>query len=335
MSAALDLVIETGDHDAHATIVERARRAEKLGYRRVSMGEATGWNVVPALSLIAGETDDIGVSNDVFSPYGRSPAMLAQTALALHDLSDGRYRLGLGPSSPPLTEDWHGAAFERPLRRLRETVAVVRAICEDGTAGYSGEIFDLDGLSYEREPPERPPPIDLATLGPKATELAGRFADGWVPQLFSRSGLEERLADLERGLELGDREPSEVRVSPILRCFAAEDRERAREATRSMLAFLVGAYGPYYGDSMASQGYPDAVAEIRAAWSAGDRAALAEALPDEVLDEFAASGTPAEVRTRVRRYADVDGVDAVRVGFVFGMTDAEKEETMAALADLL
>lgn len=335
MSAALDLVVMTGDHDTHETVVERARRAEALGYSRVSMGEATGWNAVPALSLIASRTDEIGVSNDVFSPYGRSPAMLAQTALALQDLSDGRYRLGLGPSSPPLTEQWHGVTFERPLRRLRETLEVVRTICEEGTASYSGEIFDLGGLSYERELPERPPPIDLATLGPKATELTGQFADGWVPQLFSTSGLEERLADLERALERGDRTQNDVRVSPLLRCFAAEDRERAREATRSMLAFLIGAYGPYYGDSVAEQGYRDVVDEIRAAWETGDRAAMAEALPDEVLEEFAAAGTPSEVRTQVQRYADVDGVDAVRVGFVFGMTDAEKEETMAALADLL
>lgn len=332
MNAALDLVIMSADHDAHATMVDRARRAENLGYSRVSTGEATGWNVVPALTLIASRTEEIGVSNDVFSPYGRSPAMLAQTALALQDLSDGRYRLGLGPSSPPLTENWHGMTFERPLRRLRETVEVVRSIFDDGTASYTGDIFDVDGLSYERELPETPPPIDLATLGPKATELAGRFADGWVPQLFSPTGLEERYSDLERGMALGGRDPDDVRVSPIVRCFASADRERARDATRSMLAFLVGAYGPHYGDSVAAQGYRDVVDEIREAWNDGDRAAMADALPDDVLDEFAAAGTPEEVRTRVERYAETDSVDAVRVGFVFGMTDDEKEETMAAIA---
>ncbi|WP_226482691.1 TIGR04024 family LLM class F420-dependent oxidoreductase [Natrinema amylolyticum] len=335
MSAALDLVVMTGDHDTHGTIVDRARRAEELGYSRVSMGEATGWSIVPTLSLIADRTDDIGISNDVFSPYGRSPAVLAQTSLALSDLSDGRYRLGLGPSSPALTEHWHGTSFDRPLRRLRETLELVRAICTDGTATYDGEIFDLDGLSYDRELPETPPKIDLATLGPKATELTGRFADGWVPQLFSPTGLEERLTDLERGLELGGRDASDVRVSPLLRCIASEDREQARTKARSMIAFLIGAYGPYYGDSVASQGYEDVVENVRAAWDDGDQEKMAAALPEDVLDEFAAAGTPAEVRSQVTRYADIDGVDAVRVGFVGGMTDAEKEETMTALADLL
>jgi hypothetical protein len=41
------------------------------------------------------------------------------------------------------------------------------------------------------------------------------------------------------------------------------------------------------------------------------------------------------VRGRVRRYAEIDGVDAVRVGFVFDMTDADKAETMTALAESL
>lgn len=335
MNADLDLVVRTADHDTHGTLVDRVCRAEELGYSRVSMGEATGWNIVPSLSLLADRTDEIGISNDVFSPYGRSPAVLAQTALTLHDLSDGRYRLGLGPSSPALTEQWHGSSFDRPLRRLRETLELVRTICTDGTATYEGEMFDIEGLSYDRELPETPPRIDLATLGPKATELTGRFADGWVPQLFSPDGLEERLTDLERGLELGGRDSSDVRVSPILRCIASDDRERARAKARSMIAFLIGAYGPYYGDSVASQGYEDVVEAVRAAWNNGDTAEMAAALPNEVLDEFAAAGTPEEVRSRVACYADVDGVDAVRVGFVGGMTDAEKETTMTALADLL
>ncbi|THE63962.1 TIGR04024 family LLM class F420-dependent oxidoreductase [Salinadaptatus halalkaliphilus] len=335
MNEALELVVMTGDHETHGTIVDRAQRAEELGYSRVSMGEATGWTIVPTLSLIADRTDEIGISNDVFSPYGRSPAVLAQTTLTLNDLSDGRYRLGLGPSSPALTEQWHGTSFDRPLRRLRETLELVRAICTDGAARYEGEIFDLDGLSYDRELPESPPRIDLATLGPKATELTGRFADGWVPQLFSTAGLEERLEDVERGLELGGRDSSDVHVSPILRCIASEDREQARAKARSMIAFLIGAYGPYYGNSVASQGYEDVVEDVRSAWADGDTAGMAAALPDDVLDEFAAAGTPDEVRSRVRRYTAVDGVDAVRVGFVGGMTDDEKETTMTALADLL
>ncbi|MFU8870068.1 TIGR04024 family LLM class F420-dependent oxidoreductase [Natronococcus sp.] len=335
MNARLDLLVRLGDYDRPQDVADRAVRAEELGFDRISTGETTGWNIVPALTLIADRTDELGISNDVISPFGRSPAMLAQTALALHDASDGRYRLGLGPSSPAITERWHGESFERPLRRTREAIEIVRAVYEEGTPAYEGEIFEVAGLNYERDVPENPPPIDLATLGPTATEMAGRFGDGWAPQLFTKSGLEDRLEDLHRGAELADRDPDELRVSPIVRGIAAEDRERARERARKTIAFMLGAYGPYYGDSVAEQGYPDVVAAIREAWQDRDTEAMAARLPDEVLDELAPAGTPEEVREWVADYAEIDGVDAVRIGFVDGMSEADKETTMAAVSELV
>ena len=332
MNAELDLLVRLGDYDRPQAVADRAIEAERLGFDRLSMGETTGWNIVPALTLVADRTDELGVSNDVISPFGRSPAMLAQTALTLHDASGGRFRLGLGPSSPAITERWHGQPFDRPLRRTRETIEIIRSVYDDGTPAYDGEIFEITGLSYDRERPASPPPIDIATLGPKATELAGRFGDGWAPQLFTKSGLKNRLADLERGVELGDRALSELRVSPIVRGVAAKDRKRARELARQTVAFMIGAYGPYYGDSVADQGYPDVVSEIRDAWEDRDTDAMAASLPDDVLDELAPAGTPAEVRDWVERYADIEGVDAVRFGFVDGVTDDEKETTMNAIA---
>jgi coenzyme F420-dependent oxidoreductase len=330
----LDLVLMSSDHDTVDSVADQAVRAEAHGFGRVSMGETTGWNIVPVMAVIAERTDDIGISDDVISPFSRAPTTLAQTALTLHDVTDGRFRLGLGPSSPALAEGWHAGEFERPLRRLRETVDVIREVYDGGDVDYDGDVYDVGGLSYDRDVPDEPPGVDLATLGPKATELAGRFADGWVPQLFTPDALRERLDDLERGADLGDRDPDDLRVSPIVRTCVSEDREYARAITRQMVAFLIGAYGPFYGDSVAEQGYEEMVAEIRSAWEDRDTAAMADALTDEALDELAAAGTADEVRERIERMGAVDGVDAVRVGFVGGMTQEDKETTMAALADL-
>lgn len=331
MTGERDLLISLTDYERPQDVAERAVEAEELGFDRLTVGETTGWNIVPPLSLAADRTEDLGISNDVVSPFGRSPAMLAQTALTLQAAADGRFRLGIGPSSPAITERWHGASFDRPLRRTRETIEIIRTIYEHGNSAYEGEIFDIAGLNYERGTPENPPPIDVATLGPKATELAGRFGDGWAPQMFTKTGLEDRLEDLRRGADLGGKTLEELRVAPIVRGMASEDRERAREKTRGTIAFMLGAYGPYYGDSVADQGYPDVVEEIRAAWSDRDTDAMAAALPDEVLDDLAPAGTPEEVAAWVEDYATIDGVDAVRVGFVDGMTDAEKRATMKAV----
>ncbi|WP_226480936.1 TIGR04024 family LLM class F420-dependent oxidoreductase [Natrinema amylolyticum] len=334
MNAELDLLVRLGDYERPQGVAERAVQAEELGFDRITVGETTGWNIVPPLTLAADRTEDLGISNDVISPYGRTPAMLAQTALTMQAAADGRFRFGIGPSSPAITERWHGQEFDRPLRRTREVIEIMRGVYEDGNPAYDGEIFDIPGLDYERGPSENPPPIDVGTLGPKATEMAGRFGDGWAPQLFTRDGLRDRLEDLERGAELGGKELSDLRVAPIVRGIAAEDREAAREKARGTIAFLLGAYGPYYGNSVAEQGYPDVVDEIRAAWEERDTDAMARALPEDVLDELAPAGTPDEVREWVAEYAEIEGVDAVRVGFVNGMTEADKRTTMEAVADL-
>ncbi|ELZ12121.1 luciferase-like protein [Halovivax asiaticus JCM 14624] len=330
----LDWFLDVSQYDRPQAVAERAASAEELGYRTVTVGETTGWNVVPGLSLIADRTDEIDIGTAVLSPYGRSPALLAQTALTLADTSDGRFRLGLGPSSPAITERWHGRSFDRPLRRLRETVELVRTISTEGTSAYHGDVIDIDGLSYERGLPERPPAIDLATLGPTATELAGRFGDGWLPQLFTRDGLETRLEDLRRGANLGDRTIDDVRVAPIVRCVVDDDPDRARSLARSAVAFMLGAYGPFYGKSVAEQGYPDVVEAIRDAWTERDTDAMANALPDDLLDELAATGTPDEVREWVADYAAIDGVDAVQVTFVDEMDEADRERTLSALGEL-
>ncbi|ARS91648.1 TIGR04024 family LLM class F420-dependent oxidoreductase [Natrarchaeobaculum aegyptiacum] len=333
MTAERDLLIRLGDYDSPQEVGDRAGEAEELGFDRITVGETTGWNIVPALTLAADRTDELGISNDVVSPFGRSPAMLAQTALALHAAADGRFRLGIGPSSPAITERWHGLEFDRPLRRTRETIEIVRSVYENGSPAYEGEIFDIAGLNYERETPENPPPIDVATLGPKATEMAGRFGDGWAPQMFTRDGLEERLEDLERGADLAGKDLDDLRVAPIVRGIASEDRETARAKARGTIAFMLGAYGPYYGNSVAEQGYPDVVEDVREAWGERDTEAMAAALPDEVLDALAPAGTPEEVSEWVEEYASLEGVDAIRVGFVNEMSEGEKRTTMEAVVD--
>lgn len=329
----LDLILSTGDHATIDSAAEQAQLAEDLGFSRVSAGEVTGWNIMPLLSVIAERTEEIGISDDVISSYSRTPSLLGQTALTMHDVTDGRFRLGLGASSPALAEKWHGQSFDRPLRRLRETIDIVREVYDGGDVSYEGDVFEIGGLSYDRSPPDDPPAIDVAALGPKATEMTGRFADGWVPQLFTPDGLADRMEDLRRGAELDDRDPDDLRVAPIIRCYASENRETARSVTRQMVAFLIGAYGPFYGDSVAEQGYAETVDAVREAWSDRDMAAMSAEIDDEMLDSLAAAGTPDEVRERVGEFAAVDGVDAIRVGFAAGMDQDAKRQTMEALAD--
>ncbi|WIV65718.1 TIGR04024 family LLM class F420-dependent oxidoreductase [Natrialbaceae archaeon AArc-T1-2] len=327
-----DVVLPLDEYDNIEEAVSLAQRAETMGYGAVSVGETAGRNVPLVLSVVAERTDEIGIADDVISPYSRSPAAIGQTAVTLQEISDGRFRLRIGASSPALAERWHGLEFDRPLRRVREAVEIVRQVQSGQRLEYDGEIFSPDGLTLECEPPEPPAPVDVAALGPKATELAGRFGDGWVPQLLPYEQLQARLGDLKRGAELGDRQLDDLRVAPLLRCCALEDGERAREYARSQLAFMIAVYGPFYRQAIADAGWTELTERVRDRWHESGREAAAAAITDDLLEAVVAAGTPAEVRDQVERFEAIDGVDAIQVAFCGGMSDDERDRTLEALA---
>jgi len=327
-----DVVPPLRSFDDIEDVVRFTQYAEELGYGYVSVGETNGWNVPLVLSVLADRTDEIGISEDVLSPFGRTPATLGQTAATLQEISDSRFRLRIGASSPELVEGWHGLEFERPLRRVREAVEIVRLVQSGERVDYDGTIFSLEGLRLACRPPEEPAPVDVAALGRKATELAGRFADGWVIQMLPINLLRERMDDLRRGTELGDRSADDVRVAVHLRCCALNDGERARELGRRQVGFVIARYGPFYRHAIADAGWGEVTERVRDHWDAGDREAAFEAVPDELLDDLVAVGTHDEVRRQVERFEAVDGVDAVQVGLLGDMTESERRDALSALA---
>ena len=314
------------------SLVSLARRAEARGYERAWLPETWGRDAVTTLSAIAERTDDVGIGPSVLNVYSRSPALVGQTAATLQELSGGRMRVALGPSGPAVVQGWHGAEFDRPLRRTREYLDIVRAVLSGETVNYDGDVFTLGGFRLRCDPPETPVAIDAAGMGPKSVELAGRFADGWHALMLTPDGLRERLDDLRRGMELGDRDPEDVRTTLSLNCCALEDGDRARELARGHLAFYVGAMGTFYRDCLARQGYEETAHEIASAWGNGDREAATAAIGDDLLDDLGAVGTPEKAREELRKFEEIDGVDAVAVSFPRGAEPEEIEATLDALA---
>jgi coenzyme F420-dependent oxidoreductase len=312
-------------------LVDYGRRAESNGYDRVWLPETWGRDAVSVLAVLAERTDSIGLGSSVLPVYSRSPALVGQTAATLQEVSNGRFRLGIGPSGPAVIEGWHGVEFDRPLRRTREYVEIVERVLSGERVEYRGECFELSGFRLRGDPPEPAPPIDAAGLGPKAVELVGRFADGWHAIVFTPDGIRDRLGDLRRGADLGDRDPSEVRTTLSLTCCALEDHDRARRLAREHVAFYVGGMGTYYRDSLARQGYGEEGDEIAAAWG-DDRERALEAIDDAMLDDLCAAGTPEEARNSMERFERVEGLDAIAVGFPRGADRGAIEATIGALA---
>lgn len=326
------LHLPVGSQEHVEDFVDLAVRGEDRGYDHVWLPETWGRDAVTILTRIATETEGIGIGPSILNVYSRSPALLGQTAVTLQEVADGPVRMGIGPSGPAVIEGWHGAEFDRPLRRTREFIEIMQTVMSGEMLDYQGDIFSMSGFRLRCEPPADPVPIDAAALGPKSVELAGRFADGWHATTFSPDGLRERMEDLERGAELGDRDADDVRVTLSLTACALEDGERARRLARQHLAFYVGAMGTYYRNSLSRQGYEEEATAIAEAWANGDQAGALEVIDEEMLDRFAAAGTPERARAELEKFEAIDGLDDVAIGFPRGASREDAIETVDALA---
>ncbi|HZB59255.1 MAG TPA: LLM class flavin-dependent oxidoreductase, partial [Actinomycetota bacterium] len=119
-------------------IVRAARLADALGYEAFSVAEGWGFDSTLVLTESALSTRRIAACSGVLSVWGRTPATLAMTAATLHQISGGRYVLGLGPSTRALAEGFHDTPFAHPADKLRQVISKVRAL-------LAGEPARLDG----------------------------------------------------------------------------------------------------------------------------------------------------------------------------------------------
>lgn len=299
----LRLPDETYGYDV-TDVVELSKRAESLGYHSVWVAELQGPNGFMTLGQIAAETTEIGLGTGVVNVYSRTPALIAMSVSTLDQLSDGRTLLGLAASSKVTIEEWHGVEYDRPLRRVRETIEIVRAALANERVDYDGEIFSLNDYPRSYDTVRDDVPIYNAALGPTNRRLTGEFADGWLPVHVPRGKFEEYVGDVRESAAAAGRDPDDVTVAPYVVACVDEDGEAARDHVRGLLSFYLGAMD-YYAHVFGEFGFADEVEAVREAWSAGDRDEAAARVPDSLLDEVAIGGTPEEGRERLREYREL------------------------------
>src|SRR5262249_59186081 len=108
--------------------VQLVQDADRLGYHSVWSAEAYGSDAVTPLAWLGAVTYRIHLGTAIMQIAARTPAMTAMTAMTLDALSNRRFLPRLGGSGPQVVEGWHGEPFGKPLGKMREYVAIVRAI---------------------------------------------------------------------------------------------------------------------------------------------------------------------------------------------------------------
>ncbi len=311
------------DRSDGAQLVEYVQAAERLGVDTAWSADAWGADAATSLAFLAGRTERIRLGTGIMQVSARAPSMTAMTALSLHHLSGGRFSLGLGVSGPQVVEGLHGAAYARPLSRLKETVAIMRMAFAGEKLQFEGSEYRLprsggEGKAIRLDFPPADIPIYLATLGPRALEYTGEAADGWLGTSFSPDHPEAHLDYLRQGAERAGRKFSDLDLETACAVAIDDDVERLIEDRRPGVAFQMGAMGSaqtnFYNDAFRRAGFEDDARAIQRLWIEGKRQDAAKRVPDEMITAFGAVGTPDMVRARFRRYRDC-GIDGLTLRF--------------------
>jgi F420-dependent oxidoreductase-like protein len=328
-----------GPQDQLAVVQE----AERLGYDSVWTAEAYGSDAATVLAWLAASTTRIRLGAAIFQMPGRSAAMTAMTAATIDELSGGRMIVGIGSSGPQVAEGWHGQRFGRQLARTRDYVAVVRMALARERVEYHGETLELplpDGpgkaLKLTITPVQERIPIYLAAIGPKNTALAGEIADGWIPTFFSPEHVGGLRALLEEGAARAGRSLEGFDIAPTVNAYISDDRARARDMMRPVLALYIGGMGSrkqnFYNQLVGRYGFEDAAREVQDLYLDGKREEAMAAIPGELVDLVSLCGPREVVRDRLVAFRDA-GVGTLMVT-PMAFTAEERIDQLRAVAEL-
>lgn len=315
--------------------IELTQRAEALDFASVWVPEAWGTDAISVLGALATRTERIQLGTGIVNVFSRTPALLAQTAATLDLLSNGRFILGLGTSGHQVIAGWHGMPFDRPLLRLRETVAIVRQILRQERLRFDGEIFHLDqGLKLLARPLRAEVPIFFATLTPGGLRLTGELADGWIPTLFSPDHMDVFRPYLEEGARQSGRSLDTLEIAPHVQILIADDRAKARDALRPWAALYVGGMGSreknFYNEVARRYGFADAARAIQELYLTGKKIEAMRQVPAELIDSVAIAGPPDYVGERLAAWSSA-GVTTL-LAAIEGPTQAHRLQTIEILA---
>jgi probable F420-dependent oxidoreductase len=283
------------------TAIEHARGFRDAGASGVFTFEGTH-DVFAPLTL-ASTVGGLDLMTNVAIAFPRNPIHLAHQAIDHQILSEGRFALGLGTQIRTQIEKRFGAEFDKPVARMTEMIAALRAIFASWETGerldFRGEFYRHTLMTPNFVPGDNrygPPPIYVGALGPRLTRATAEHADGLLVMPFgSKRFLQEvTMANVREGLAAAGRSVDDFAVIPEIIVSVGEDHSAARR----LLAF----YGstPAYRPVLDIHGWGDLQPELNALSKQGRWQEMGGLIEDDVLHTIAACGTTAEVAAQVR-----------------------------------
>lgn len=295
--------------DAHSLqdAVKYVQYAEQRGFEAVWQAESRlVRDAIVPMAAFAATTSRIKIGSGVINNWTRNAAVIASTFLTLDDLAQDRIICGIGAWWDPLAQKV-GITRSKPLLAMRETVVTVRALLARQRVTFHGEFVNLDDVELDvvhgrKEP--RNVPIYIGATGPQMMALTGEIADGAVLNyLVAPAYNDGALRQLEAGARKAGRRLEDIDRPQLVVCSVDSDRKRALDGARKLVTQYLGQQPHIMKASGVKQELLDEIAQVLT-WPATEEQ-IEEAMrlvPDDVVQMITASGTPEEVRAKVREY---------------------------------
>jgi probable F420-dependent oxidoreductase len=282
-----------------------AASLEEAGYSALW---ATETKHDPFLQLLqaADATREVTVGTAIAVAFARSPMTLATAAFDLAEYSNGRFVLGIGSQVKAHIERRFSMPWSNPAARMREFVLALRAIWaswQDGVAlDFRGEFYNHTLMTpfFSPEPHEfGPPPVYVAGVGDRMTEVAGEVCDGMLLHAFTtRRYLEEvTIPALRRGrAAAGVDGLADFTLAGM--CMICPGRTQAEldeaiRSTKKQIAFYAST--PAYRGVLEVHGWSGLQPELTRLSKAGRWDEMGDLIDDDLLDAVAVVGDPASV----------------------------------------
>ena len=280
---------------------KQVQEANTLGYSTFWTPQIFNLDALTALAVIAESVEGIRLGTSVIPTYPRHPMMLAQQALTVNQVSNGRLDLGIGLSHKPVVEGMWGISFDAPVGHMSDYLQILMALLHDGTISYGGKhLTSRGGIDV----PADAPPVLVAALGPQMLKLVGRVADGTVTWMTGPETIRNHISPIINAAaeEAGRPVPQVIAAVPV--CITS-DLDIAEEYAKRDFGF--------YGD------LPSYRAML-------EREGLANSW------DIALSGSFEEVAEGLQKYSDSGGTQVVAA--VYGPDEA-REQTVSELSKLM
>jgi 5,10-methylenetetrahydromethanopterin reductase len=291
-------------------LIDGVRLIEDLGFDDAWVVEDLRWGGGIASSVAAlAATERVRVGLGIMPALFRNPAATAMEVSTVARLFPNRFVAGIGHG----VGSWMaqiGLTQKSPLRTIEEVTTNVRALIRGDQVTFAGEAVKVDDITLVH-PAKVVPPVMLGVVGPKSLHLSGRIADGTiVPEWCGPGYLTQARQTIDAGRASAGRADSHELVV-FVNTMLSNEHVDARLVMRQT-------FGPrILNGSCDSQLGPELLQEVLAIRSrCTSDAEAADALPDHLVDELAAAGTPDQVQATIAKVFAAGADTIVLIPFV-------------------